>query len=930
MATRILRLKLKNFVGIDKGLGLKELEIDFSKTDHRLILLLGGNGKGKTTIQSTLHPFSGTFDVRNSSFILEGKDGLKEIDIQQDDRIYHIVHSYSDKKNKSFIKRIDADGTETELNAAGTVRSFVPIIQEELGLTEEFFKLIKVGSQTENFIDLESSKRKDFIGKFTPDISPYLDAFKVVSGKYTASNRDIRFLADELSKLETRDTVSKGIGIARSSLGNLKDKLASQQGEVAVLESKLADSQDVIEENQELSEKRNELSAVIQESEDSIAEINEIYKGNLLKEDDTAVEVKTLLTSYEGKLSATQDELSTARVEYATASQEISTLTDNISRNRKEIENLTSGSEGNSRELKARVVSLTSDFETISKGRFSIEGFSELYENADVTNSSVQLTTAKSAVDNLISFRNVNEPSNLSEMVELYTPSSVNDLVSVIDSNIESIEKKVKACEAKKKQLEGELTTLEQESYAAKAASDLLQYCSKGTECCLYKKVTELNEGTSSQQLHHDLETEIAVASKQLRTYSTNIDSQVEVRRYAERLMNQKMGDEVSKGLLDFINEVSETEFTTVADALLYINSDILSNYSTTIDREISRLKVMTRLKTIVDSIERSKRSLSKFSASEGTIALLESNISEDNKKVVVVKERVSETRDLVASLTATEKRYQSIITRINTVLDSFNKIAVASKELVTVTKRISKLEKTASEALQNADILKDIQREIKVTKSEIETVEDDLNRKRLALTRIDEFVTRKDKLEIDRKRYGVIKDSLDIRLGIPLVLVGDYLNDIRDTTNALLDVVFRGKFYIDFDISDKSFAVPVYNNGVCTAGDILLCSQGEVSLVKTSLSLGIVIQAISSMANQYNVVQLDEIDAQLDSSYRMTFLQMLDKQLDALSSKQCFVITHNDCFFSSDAGLIILPGHTADITDEEFMSNKDIVADFS
>ena len=199
MATKILRLKLKNFVGIHKGLGLHEIEIDFSKTDHRLILLLGGNGKGKTTIQSTLHPFAGTFDVRNTSFILEGKEGLKEIDIEQDGRVYKVVHYYSEKKNKSFITRVEADGTETELNPAGTIRSFPPIIHDELGLTEEFFKLIKVGSQTENFIDLESSKRKDFIGKFTPDVTPYLDAFKVVSGKYTASNRDIRFLTDELS-----------------------------------------------------------------------------------------------------------------------------------------------------------------------------------------------------------------------------------------------------------------------------------------------------------------------------------------------------------------------------------------------------------------------------------------------------------------------------------------------------------------------------------------------------------------------------------------------------------------------------------------------------------------------------------------------------------------------------------------------------------
>ena len=184
----------------------------------------------------------------------------------------------------------------------------------------------------------------------------------------------------------------------------------------------------------------------------------------------------------------------------------------------------------------------------------------------------------------------------------------------------------------------------------------------------------------------------------------------------------------------------------------------------------------------------------------------------------------------------------------------------------------------------------------------------------------------RKEKLEATRKTLAVIKDALDLRTGIPLVLVGEYLNSIRNETNNLLNIAYQGKFYIDFDISDKEFAIPVYNNGVRSAADVTECSQGEVSLVKTSLSLGIIVEAIKNLPKHYNVVYLDEIDAELDSKNRLRFIDMLERQLDILGSLQCFVITHNDCFFTASAGLILLPDHIVDTNDKDFMQNKDVI----
>ena len=95
-------------------MGLKEIEIDFSKSKNNITLFVGDNGSGKTSLLSTLHPFAyyGSMDPRSGTSILrEGKDGYKEIHIKYNDDIYKIQHHYKNTKKqivlKSFIQKND-------------------------------------------------------------------------------------------------------------------------------------------------------------------------------------------------------------------------------------------------------------------------------------------------------------------------------------------------------------------------------------------------------------------------------------------------------------------------------------------------------------------------------------------------------------------------------------------------------------------------------------------------------------------------------------------------------------------------------------------------------------------------------------------------------------------------------------------------------
>lgn len=69
------RLKLVNYAGIYNGLGRNEIEIDFTRCIHRIVLIKGDNGSGKSTIENALKPLPD----ENISFI-QGESARKEIE----------------------------------------------------------------------------------------------------------------------------------------------------------------------------------------------------------------------------------------------------------------------------------------------------------------------------------------------------------------------------------------------------------------------------------------------------------------------------------------------------------------------------------------------------------------------------------------------------------------------------------------------------------------------------------------------------------------------------------------------------------------------------------------------------------------------------------------------------------------------------------
>ena len=169
---RIKRLILENFANIYSAMNKKRIDIDFSKCKNNIVIFLGPNGSGKTSILSELHPFanSGSMDVRSDiSLILDNHDGYKEIHIEDDNNVYVIKHYYQfKKKNKSVKSFFECNGEE--LNENGNVSSFKTMVNMHLGLEPELMRLMRLGSNVNGLIDMKASNRKVYASKLFQDI----------------------------------------------------------------------------------------------------------------------------------------------------------------------------------------------------------------------------------------------------------------------------------------------------------------------------------------------------------------------------------------------------------------------------------------------------------------------------------------------------------------------------------------------------------------------------------------------------------------------------------------------------------------------------------------------------------------------------------------------------------------------------------------
>ena len=280
---RIEYLKLENIAGIKVGSNRDYIEIDFKNSKNKIVSIEGHNGNGKTVLLSSLTPFSSVssaLDDRGSlSYILQGKNGYKEIHYTINKDYYIIKHYFKSTKETHSIKSyFSLNGNE--LNENGNVTSFLSLVEQHFGLTQDMMRLIRLGSNVHSFISLTPARRKESIGKLIKDLDLYMAIYKKITDDLKVVKVLLSSNQSNLYNCHISDLV-----IEEEKLIELNNKLQLYEKDRDVIVSKISKIQSLENENniEELKQKRQEAELSLMDFEKTLSSIQDknLFNVNL-------------------------------------------------------------------------------------------------------------------------------------------------------------------------------------------------------------------------------------------------------------------------------------------------------------------------------------------------------------------------------------------------------------------------------------------------------------------------------------------------------------------------------------------------------------------------------------------------------------------------------------------------------------------------
>lgn len=156
------KLKLRGFKGIQRGLGLEEVELDLSGLSG-LVALAGDNGKGKTTVLENFQPFR-TMPSRKSSLYRQVylRDSYKDLSFWFENVHYRTLVKIDaqGEKSEGFIWK----GGKAEID--GKVTNYDAYLTDLLGSSNLFFNSIFAAQNSKKISDLTTGKLQGLFSEF--------------------------------------------------------------------------------------------------------------------------------------------------------------------------------------------------------------------------------------------------------------------------------------------------------------------------------------------------------------------------------------------------------------------------------------------------------------------------------------------------------------------------------------------------------------------------------------------------------------------------------------------------------------------------------------------------------------------------------------------------------------------------------------------
>jgi|GEM_PF-1007789 exonuclease SbcC len=286
---KIEKLRLKGFTGIKKGLGLDEIEIDFSNING-LVAFEGMNGTGKSSVLENLHAYNQLVSRDGALYQhVETRDAEKELSFTYGGHHYRTLLKIDcqSQKSEGWIWK---DG-KSEVN--GKISAYAKYIKDLLGSPALFFASVFCAQNSAKLSDMTTGELKGLFSEFLR-----LDRLQEYEG--TAKN-----CANVLNgKLGTIDARIAGLKEKMAGKDNIEEQRYSLGQKVSFFTDDKTEAELNLEDKkkqvEQLKETISKNTLLIQRKADLQATIERLQKE--LDADKTTVEaeIEALKTKWKG------------------------------------------------------------------------------------------------------------------------------------------------------------------------------------------------------------------------------------------------------------------------------------------------------------------------------------------------------------------------------------------------------------------------------------------------------------------------------------------------------------------------------------------------------------------------------------------------------------------------------------------------------
>jgi hypothetical protein len=863
---RILELTLQNFAPILAGTGKEMIHLDLRGITTRINVIIGKIGSGKTYILSHLQPFAtvGSLDIRNADDpIISGKDGYKMIAYEKDGSEYIIEHHYvwngTNHAKKSYITKDDV-----ELNPNGNISTFAEIVQMEFGIDQSFLRLVRIGPNVTNFINMKATERKSFIASLLKDTENYLTLYKYWSADLRTINTKVSILMNKLNSYG-----EKSLDELKEEMEDLEDKRKDQQISVDNLKQRkfqiTAEVNNCLEglSIKEFQKKKEENELRIQQCVSQLKELQSDLDS--FKDYPDILDISKEIGKLESMLLAHNENLHKLSTQYEECSSTLHSLLD-----KKAI----SGDETHMQTLKDTYQEL------LKQG----EAYERQLRNFTCSYSSAYLSSL---------LEEINAMNILVSEISQYDSEMIATVYQSDSSIIAYAKNKIEILTLRKIKVQKMMNNIQfSEKYEATTNLYFPPFCP--TKSCPYY-VT--HPDTIQSQLHGK-----DMINGELAAYQEEIQGlDVEIYKYSDypilysKISSLKEYWRKIIPVLDHIHALKESDLKrvlTLSQCRVWYNYDQIIDTIDLIEKRDKYYQLTEKIKSIKNELDR--LDLAKDAVLDSEISRLR---EEKNRLNDEIEKATRDCRDTSEK----SKNFTAMYMELSHKSDIENRISQLKESY-------KELKETEEKYIHNQEVMKDneiillkLDREIIEANDSLKSVMSKMDAMRTKMNDISYTSKELEGLLQEQKWMTLMVDAVGSKKGIPMKMVEMFFNSCKDTINEMLYMVTEDEFeLLDFNIGEKEFTIPYSVNGN-VADDISKASQGQTSLVSIALSFALVKELgmrSGDTMNCYPIPLLDEPDGALHKTDKPKFISILMKYLDDIQSEQCFVITHSEFVF--------------------------------